>query len=150
MGETAIVEALRPLWPPPTSRTALLHGDFWPGNVLWTGDRITGVIDWADAVVGDPLADVSTLRLDLRFDAGPTASAAFTSRYAALTGVDLGPLPVWDLCTALRPCGYVSLWAADLLNLGGGVTAASMRADHAAFTAEAFAALGLGAFSPRG
>ncbi|MFC4052747.1 phosphotransferase [Actinomadura syzygii] len=25
----------------------LTHFDFWSGNVLWDGDALTGVIDWA-------------------------------------------------------------------------------------------------------
>ncbi|AWT46610.1 hypothetical protein DMT42_32830 [Streptomyces actuosus] len=38
-------------------RTAV-HGDFWPGNVLVSGGRVTGVIDWERARrAGGPLAD---------------------------------------------------------------------------------------------
>jgi len=24
----------------------LTHGDFWLGNILWTGEKITGIVDW--------------------------------------------------------------------------------------------------------
>jgi aminoglycoside phosphotransferase (APT) family kinase protein len=37
---------------------ALLHGDCGPHNALWDGRRII-LIDWEDAVVGDPLFDVA-------------------------------------------------------------------------------------------
>lgn len=40
-------------------RLAAVHGDFWFGNVLMDGSRVTGVVDWeAGAVVGDPTRDV--------------------------------------------------------------------------------------------
>ena len=29
-------------------RIALLHGDYWPGNVLWKNGALVGVIDWED------------------------------------------------------------------------------------------------------
>ncbi|HYI14149.1 MAG TPA: phosphotransferase, partial [Thermomicrobiales bacterium] len=40
---------------------ALIHNDFQFGNVLTDGERITGVIDWANALYGDPLYDVAWL-----------------------------------------------------------------------------------------
>ncbi|MGN6698112.1 MAG: phosphotransferase family protein [Thermomicrobiales bacterium] len=40
---------------------ALLHNDYWYENVLAMGERVTGVIDWANALYGDPLYDVARL-----------------------------------------------------------------------------------------
>jgi hypothetical protein len=41
-----------------------VHGDFWSGNLLAVGDRLTGVIDWsAGGPDGMPLLDVLHLRL---------------------------------------------------------------------------------------
>lgn len=42
---------------------ALVHGDFWLGNVLVdaVGSRIVGVIDWTDATRGDPDVDLRFL-----------------------------------------------------------------------------------------
>lgn len=39
----------------------LVHGDFGSNNVLVTDGRVTGVIDWSEAVVGDPLYDLANL-----------------------------------------------------------------------------------------
>ncbi|OIS93665.1 phosphotransferase family protein [Brucella cytisi] len=39
----------------------LVHGDFGSNNVLTDGHRITGVIDWSEAMVGDPLYDVANI-----------------------------------------------------------------------------------------
>lgn len=50
---------------------ALLHGDFHPGNVLLGSDGPV-VIDWFDAAIGHPIADVvrSSLLLRLGFEGG--------------------------------------------------------------------------------
>lgn len=47
------------------SGAALLHGDLHPGNVLMTDDGPV-VIDWFDAAVGHPLADVLRTSLLMR------------------------------------------------------------------------------------
>jgi aminoglycoside phosphotransferase (APT) family kinase protein len=43
---------------PVAPRVSLLHGDYRTGNFLFEGDRITGVVDWELAVLGDPLEDL--------------------------------------------------------------------------------------------
>ncbi len=43
----------------PVRTSALLHLDYHPLNVLTDGQRITGVIDWANAGAGDPRADLA-------------------------------------------------------------------------------------------
>ena len=40
----------------------LLHGDFWPENLLWRDGSIAAVLDWEDAALGDPLSDVACCR----------------------------------------------------------------------------------------
>jgi hygromycin-B 4-O-kinase len=39
----------------------LVHGDFGSNNVLTDGRRITGVIDWSEASIGDPLYDIANI-----------------------------------------------------------------------------------------
>jgi hygromycin-B 4-O-kinase len=39
----------------------LVHGDFGSNNVLTDGRHITGVIDWSEASIGDPLYDVANI-----------------------------------------------------------------------------------------
>ena len=41
------------------ARRALLHLDYHPLNVMCQGPRITGVLDWANARLGDPRADLA-------------------------------------------------------------------------------------------
>lgn len=46
-----------------TPRT-IVHGDFWAGNLLLTGETVTGVVDWAAGELsGEPLRDVARFAL---------------------------------------------------------------------------------------
>lgn len=43
-------------------RPVLIHNDLWPSHILWNrqSHRATAVIDWEDARLGDPAADLTT------------------------------------------------------------------------------------------
>lgn len=119
-----------------------VHGDFWPGNVLWSGDRIAAVIDWESAALGDPLADVACTRLDLLFVYGRDAMDEFTECYRVLRPFHDDDLAIWSLIAALRPCGQLDSWAASMHEYGRtDVTEPALRARHAEFTAAALAAI---------
>ena len=40
--------------PPPDDRACFIHRDYHPGNTLWTGGRLTGVVDWIGGSWGRP------------------------------------------------------------------------------------------------
>jgi aminoglycoside phosphotransferase (APT) family kinase protein len=70
----------------PTAPHVVLHRDFHPGNVLWTGRRITGIVDWVNACIGPAAFDTAHFRVNL----------------ATLHGADgvdaiLAGDPAWDL-----------------------------------------------------
>ncbi len=114
LGEPRIRHALGAAWPPPPlNPPALLHGDFWPGNVLWRSGRLAAIIDWEDAATGDPLADLANARLELLWAFGPEAMRSFTERYRAAAPLDYSHLPLWDLAAALRPAGRLASWGLD-------------------------------------
>jgi aminoglycoside phosphotransferase (APT) family kinase protein len=143
MREGFLRELLRPLWPPPEpERTALLHGDFWAGNLLWRNEKIVCVIDWEEASAGDPLTDVATTRLDLLWAFGPASMAAFTDHYLSITSLATDSLALWDLAAALRPAGVFSRWVADWVDFGRpDMQESTMRASHAWFLDQALSAL---------
>ena len=88
---------------------ALLHGDFWPGNLLWRGEELSAIIDWEDAMLGDPLADLGKSRLEVLWALGPAAMTAYTARYLALRqSFDATGLPFWDLWGASRLSHFAS------------------------------------------
>lgn len=125
-----ILEAAWPLSQP--NRSVLLHGDFWPGNMLWKDGRLVAVIDWEDAELGDPLADVANSRLEILWAFGIDAMQSFTAHYASLMKIDFTNLPYWDLCAALRPASRIAEWA------GNDITEQRMRAGLKLFIAQAF------------
>ncbi len=47
--------------PPPAERVVLCHGDVGPGNFLHDGERVTALLDWEFAHLGDPLDDLAWL-----------------------------------------------------------------------------------------
>lgn len=57
----------------PLEPEVVCHGDFHPLNLMVQGDRLTGVIDWPQAIVAEPAYDVAATRVLLSFaDAGLT------------------------------------------------------------------------------
>ena len=136
-----LLDASRP--PPARNPKALLHGDLWPGNVLWRDGRLSGVVDWEDAGIGDPLADLAIARVDMSRAFGREAMEAFTARYAGRTGFDLSALPFWDLRAVLRQAPHCADYAEGWRNLGrADITEAVIRAAHTRLIEEAMAALG--------
>ena len=107
-------QALAAAWTLPAENPpTLLHGDFWPGNLLWREGKLVGVVDWEDARLGDPLQDLANSRLELLWAYGWESMEAFTRHYLALTAIQARHLPHWDLWAALRTVGKLSGWGLD-------------------------------------
>ena len=114
LAEGRIRQALTAASAPPANPRTLLHGDFWPGNCLWLDGRLTAVIDWEDAQLGEPLIDLAQSRSEIVWIFGVDAMDAFTRHYQSLMDLDYRGLPYWDLCAALR---FLRLAAGDLAGL---------------------------------
>lgn len=74
----AVAERLRERAPTDPG-TTLAHGDFRPGNVLFVGrdrPRVSAVLDWETALLGDPLTDLGYFLLRWRDDGDPTPDLA--------------------------------------------------------------------------
>ena len=139
--EAEIRSRLRELNAPRRNRARVLHGDFWPGNVLFANGQISGVLDWEDATLADPALDVAITRLDLLWAYGEPTMREFTAAYAREGVADLADLPYWDLCAALRPAGALGAWAEAWKEQGRpDVTRAAMRERHRRFVDAALAA----------
>jgi aminoglycoside phosphotransferase (APT) family kinase protein len=107
---------------PQRNKSVLLHGDYWPGNLLWRDDMIVAMIDWEDAQIGDPLIDFAISRLDILWIFGADAWQSFTDHYQSLMDIDYRNLPYWDLCAALRLARMIgddlAEWTAFFLPFG--------------------------------
>ncbi|MEI7575374.1 MAG: phosphotransferase [Armatimonadota bacterium] len=128
--------------PPRDEPVALCHGDCWPGNVLWNGAQIVGLIDWAEIHVGPPLVDLAISRFDLFLAFGWETVHEFTRQYFEYNPIDSEYLAYWDLRCSQRIGDKYEDWAASFVPLGRpDVTADFMRHRQTEFIEDAIARL---------
>jgi len=100
----AAFEVLRS--PVPAYQPTFIHRDFQPRNLLWTGDAITGVVDWPETSLGPAWLDVAHCATNLAILHGTDVADEFQHAYAALTGREPQPyFDVMDIVGFLPPPG---------------------------------------------
>jgi aminoglycoside phosphotransferase (APT) family kinase protein len=112
----------------PPGGTVFVHGDVWPGNVIWSGDEIAALIDWKTAGVGAPGVDLGELRKQVAITFGPEAPGHVLDGWERATGTKAGHAAYWDAVAALNTRTHLDGAATDrrnaflraaLANLGG-------------------------------
>ena len=93
--------------PPPPTIPCFTHADFQHFNILWSRQRLTGVVDWVDPVMASPDIDVAHCRLNLTLLYGLERAEQFRHAYEAEAGRRAEPW--WDLH---RLTGYGPSWQA--------------------------------------
>jgi aminoglycoside phosphotransferase (APT) family kinase protein len=88
----------------------LIHEDFWPGNTVWRRGRLTGVIDWANAKLGDPRLDLSQCRIDALLVNSWEVSDALRETYMRLSPVAVHDFWFIDLFQGLKALLYYEIW----------------------------------------
>jgi Ser/Thr protein kinase RdoA (MazF antagonist) len=115
--------------------SVLTHFDFWSGNVLWDGDRISGVVDWNGGSLGPRSFDVGWCRLDLYLLFGEAAADHFLHAYEVAYGEPLADRALADLWAVARSHETVESWTPNYLGLGrSDLTPAVLRARHGEWT----------------
>jgi len=89
---------------------ALVHIDYWPGNILWKDQRIVAVVDWEEAAYGDPAIDVAYARMEMCVLGFASAADRFLNIYEKLTGKQTANLLFWELAAAARPMYSPETW----------------------------------------
>ncbi|MEA3080679.1 MAG: hypothetical protein QOD54_347 [Sphingomonadales bacterium] len=108
---------------PEQSRTSIVHGDYRIDNVVYDGDgKLTAVLDWELATLGDPLADFSYLAMQWMMPADGGAGLAgldldglgiptldeIVERYSERSGVEVaGQLDWYFAYNLFRLAGIV-------------------------------------------
>ena len=93
---------------PVAPRVSLLHGDYRTGNFLFENDRITAVVDWELAELGDPLEDLGWVFKELWMlgdkICGFFEREEFIRLYEEYSGirVDLDALRFWEMYAEFR------------------------------------------------
>lgn len=85
--------------PPPGEPAVFIHRDYHPGNTLWSGGRLTGVIDWTSASAGPVGVDLAHMRVNLVITGAD--AAGFLAAYEAARGDGFRHHPYWDLRMAI-------------------------------------------------
>lgn len=82
------------------TRSAEIHRDYPPGDVLWDSERVGGVVDRATAARGPAGVDLARMRQNLAAWHGKAAADRFTERYVEAGGDPAARHPFWDLLDA--------------------------------------------------
>jgi aminoglycoside phosphotransferase (APT) family kinase protein len=72
-----------------------IHRDYQHFNLLWSRERLTGVVDWTGAGSGPPDVDVGHCRLNLTLVFSPQVAERFRELYEAESGRAVDPY--WDI-----------------------------------------------------
>jgi aminoglycoside phosphotransferase (APT) family kinase protein len=88
----------------PQNRT-FIHGDFQHFNVLWSRERLEGVVDWTEAGRGEPDRDVGHCRLNLAVLYSAQMAERFLAAYESEAGRRVDPW--WDV---YELCAYHEAW----------------------------------------
>ncbi|GAA1854652.1 phosphotransferase family protein [Brevibacterium marinum] len=118
-GESALAARARREWASLDMRDpVLIHSDFWCGNALWEGGRLTGVVDWSGARSGPRGVDVAWCRQDLVLLGSPEAARLFIEEYERLWGDSIDDIDAWDVQAAARAHDRVETWLPNYVGIG--------------------------------
>lgn len=108
---TFVSRWLRRNVPPAPERPVLVQADTGPGQFLFEGSRVTAVVDWELAFIGDPMRELSALRLrDYFFPTGDLKG--WFDLYGELSGqeIDLDRIRYYSVeNTAITPFGCAAV-----------------------------------------
>ena len=88
----------------------LLHGDFWPQNVIWQKDSIIAVLDWEDASIGDPMSDLAVSCLELRYKNGRNGMYDFIQKYSNYHKINNYRLKLWLIYVSAAAQYFMGDW----------------------------------------
>ncbi|MEV4622304.1 aminoglycoside phosphotransferase family protein [Asanoa sp. NPDC049573] len=79
-----------------------VHGDVWPGNMLWSGAECQALVDWKTAGVGSPGVDLGELRKQVAYVNGPDAPRFVLDGWERTSGTRASDVAYWDAVAALN------------------------------------------------
>lgn len=91
----------------------LLHGDFWPQNLIWQNGKIAAILDWEDAAFGDPLSDIACAILELRYLFCEDLVQVFINAYRHHCPIDDKRLALWHIYVAAAAQFHMANWGLE-------------------------------------
>lgn len=99
---------------PPSYEPCFIHRDFHLRNVLWSDDRISGVVDWVETSIGPAWLDVAHCCTNIAIGHGSELADSFAAAYVKHTGAEPQPyFEVMDIVGFLPPPGKESFIKAE-------------------------------------
>ena len=92
--------------PAPAFTPVFVHRDYHPTNILWQGEGISGIVDWASACRGPAGIDVAHCRNNVALMFGVDAAEQFLAHYQA-AAPDFVHNPYWEIDSTL------DMWGAE-------------------------------------
>lgn len=92
---------------------ALVHIDYWSGNILWENGEISAVVDWEEAAQGDPGIDVAYSRMDILLSGMSEAADRFLDAYTEAVNKPVANLGFWELAAGIREMWHPSCWISE-------------------------------------
>jgi len=81
---------------------SFVHGDVWPGNMIWSGGAVRSLIDWKTAGVGHPGVDLGELRKQVAITQGHDAPRHVLIGWERTSGCQATDVAYWDAVAALN------------------------------------------------
>jgi aminoglycoside phosphotransferase (APT) family kinase protein len=127
--------------PAAVARTVLVQGDTGPGNFVADGGRVTALVDWEFAHLGDPMDDLAWVEYRLARIPGAPAFDELAAHYESRTGVtvDGAALAYYAVLVQVR-CAITT--ARTIARGGGAVGLAGYLVAHRQFLRRIIVALG--------
>lgn len=85
-----------------TYNKAFIHNDFHGYNIMVSDESVSGIIDWADAVVGEAQVDVAFFSLIAEALGYPDLAKKFIAEYRRMSGLRLGELNFYITAIAVQ------------------------------------------------
>jgi aminoglycoside phosphotransferase (APT) family kinase protein len=128
----------------PDQPEVLCHGDFHPGNVLFEGGAVSGVVDWSGARIEAAESDVANCRVELALidDELPDL---FAIAYTEAGGAPLQHLPLWDVLAGAWTTSWLPYVGETVNAAGAGITPELALARIEAFVDDALVRAGTAA-----
>ncbi len=118
--------------PPPPQRPVLVQGDTGPGQYMFHGDRMVGIIDWEFAHIGDPMLDLALIRGRDFYNPGADLRDWFQTyeelggakidwaklAYYTVKAMAITPLSLAGLCQDMFPGTDHAEWYAETATYG--------------------------------
>ncbi len=94
------IEVVQGPWP--DFQPCFIHRDYHPMNVLWQGERLSGIVDWPNACLGPAGIDLGWCRGNLSSMYGVEIADRFLEIYLEVAGTTFTYDPFWDLLVIIE------------------------------------------------